>query len=76
MKATAIAQTINESGQTYCGHKAKGWDGESVSRVYFGSDYVTIESDGEIHNRRSGKARAMTIGWTAVEMVEAVLEVA
>jgi len=71
--AKQIAERINESGRDYYGQRAKGWDGPTCSRIYFGRDYVTIEATGEIHNRRDGKARAKTIGDSAVELV---LEVA
>ena len=73
MTSQEIAAKINASGQTYYGDRAKAWDGGQVSRIYFGRDYVTIEADGEVHNRRAGKARAATIGNGAVEIVEAIV---
>lgn len=72
MSAKEIATRLNESGYRYCGQSARGWDGESLSRIYYGKSYVTLERDGEIHNRRAGKARALTIGHEAVEAVKSV----
>lgn len=70
MTAVEIANAINKSGEKYYGFQARGWSGEKESRVYFGCDYVSIESDGEIHNRVKGKARAKSIGEAAVILVE------
>lgn len=69
--ATQIATEINNAGEKHYGEKAKAWESENVSRIYFGRDFVTIEKDGEIHNRKNGKARALSIGDSAVELVEA-----
>lgn len=68
--ATQIAAAINAAGDTYYGASASAWQGNGYARIYFGRDYVTIEATGEIHNRRAGKARALTIGHSAVEIVE------
>lgn len=73
MTAKDIAAKLNANGYDYYGEKARGWEGDSVSRIYFGGDWVTIEADGRVHNDRKGSARASTIGWSAVEAVEAII---
>ena len=72
--AKQIAELLNEQGFKYYGARAKGWESEDgkVQRVYFGRDYVTIE-DGNAHANKPGKARAQTIGHTAVAAVESVM---
>jgi len=66
-----IVSKLNDSGYRYYGDAAKGWDGHNESRVYFGREWVTIDQQtGEIHNRRATKARALTIGQSAVDAVE------
>lgn len=67
--ADEIATAINSSGQTYHGATARAWVGETESRIYFGRDFVRIVN-GQITNSREGKARALTIGHSAVELVE------
>jgi hypothetical protein len=67
--AIEIAEAINNAGQKYFGASAKGWTGGKVSRIYFGRDYVSVEGE-EIHNRRDGKARALTVGDKAVALVK------
>jgi hypothetical protein len=74
--AKQIAETINARGLTYFGATAKGWTGNGIGRIYFGRDYVTIEANGEVHNRKDGKARATTAGASAVEIVESCMTVA
>lgn len=69
--ASQIAEEINSTGEKHYGEKAKAWESENVSRIYFGRDFVTIEKDGEIHNSKNGKARALTIGASGLELVEA-----
>jgi hypothetical protein len=71
--AKQIAEAVNSAGQTYFGEKARAWDGDKISRIYFGRDFVTIEN-GEIHNRKHGKARALTIGDKAVALVKQFAE--
>lgn len=73
MQAQEIAAKLNANGFDYYGDKAKAWSRESVSRIYFGREFVTIEADGRVHNDRKGSARANTIGSSAVEAVEAVI---
>lgn len=73
LTASDIATALNTNGFEYFGNRAKAWTGGTVSRIYFGRDYVTIEADGEVHNRVSGKARAKSIGWDAVDAVEAII---
>ena len=72
--AKEIAEILNEQGYKYYGEKAKGWESSDgkVQRVYFGRDFVTIE-DGDAHANKSGKARAQTIGHTAVDAVKSVM---
>ncbi len=69
--AKAVVEALIESGYKYFGEKPRAWVGDNIQRIYFGSDFVTIEQDGEIHNRRNGKARAATIGDSAVDAVKA-----
>ncbi len=71
--AKEIADLINGNGSRYYDDKAKGWTGNGFSRIYFGRDYVTIENDGECHSN-GPKARAQTIGQSAVDLVEDALE--
>lgn len=75
LTATQIAEKINADGGMYYRDKARGWEGTGLGRVYFGKDYVTVEyaADGSItriHADKAGKARAQTIGYSAVEMVQ------
>lgn len=74
LSAKDIAAKLNATEQTYFGQPAKGWEGPTESRIYFGRDYVTITNSGEVHNRKAGKARANTIGESAVELVKAAME--
>lgn len=67
--AEEIAVAINSTGKNYHGASARAWSGETESRIYFGRDFVRIVN-GEITNARQGKARALTIGHSAVELVE------
>jgi hypothetical protein len=67
--AEEIATAINASGNSYHGASARAWEGNDESRIYFGRDYVRIIA-GCITNAREGKARALTIGHSAVELVE------
>lgn len=68
--ATDIADSINATGETYYGSRAKGWEGEAESRIYFGKEFVRIlKPTGEITNARQGKARALTIGSSALDLV-------
>ena len=73
INAKEIASTLNAKGFDYYGEKARAWTGDNVSRIYFGGEWVTIEASGEVHNLRKGSARANTIGSSAVEAVEAVI---
>lgn len=67
--ADQIASAINASGETYYGDRAKAWSGNTEERIYFGRQYVRI-IDGGITNAKDGRARALTIGHPAVEIVE------
>ena len=67
--AEEIAAAINSTGKNYHGASARAWNGETESRIYFGRDFVRI-ANGQITNLRDGKARALTIGHSAVELVE------
>jgi hypothetical protein len=67
--ATEIATAINASGETYFGDTARAWQGETESRIYFGRGFVRIVS-GQITNAKQGRARALTIGQPAVDLVE------
>lgn len=68
--AIEIADAINAAGRKHYNDSAKGWISPkgNVSRVYFGKEYVTIETSGEIHNR-TAKARSKSIGDSAVDLV-------
>ena len=67
--AAEIATAINANGDDYHGASARSWQGETESRIYFGRDYVRIVN-GQITNSREGKSRALTIGHSAVALVE------
>lgn len=71
MNILEIANKINDSGLTYYGEKAKGWSGGTVSRIYFGRDYVILEN-GIAHNN-TAKARAKSIGESAVDIVKNII---
>ena len=74
MNLQELAKAINDSGYKYYGEKAKAWaskDG-AVERIYFGADYATIEN-GKAHNARIGKARANTIGYSAIEAINNIV---
>lgn len=73
MTARQLAQTLNATGYEYYGDTAKGWDGNGVSRIYWGREYVTIESDGRVHGDKAGKTSAQTIGGSAVDAVKAAM---
>lgn len=68
--ATDIATSINAAGDKYFGASARAWVGSNESRIYFGREWVTITSTGEITNAQAGRARAKTIGSPALELVE------
>lgn len=68
--AQEIAAAINATGKTYFGDRAKGWDKGDCRRVYFGRDYVTIETDDTVHAKKPGKVAAKTAGYEAVELVQ------
>lgn len=70
MTAQEIADELNKSGYLYYGERARAWEGNNQSRIYFGRDFVTILPDGTITNNKAGKARALTIGDPAVEAIE------
>lgn len=69
--AIEIAAALIAKGHTHYGLTAKAWVGPTESRIYFGSEYVRIVN-GEITNAKPGKARAVTIGQSAVDAVESV----
>lgn len=70
--ARHIADVLNAAGYDYFGAKAKPWDGTTFARIYFGGDFLTIEKDGEIHNRKQGRARALSIGHPAVDAAQSI----
>ena len=63
---------LSELKINYFGETPKLWEKNGFARIYFGRDYVTIEANGEVHNRRAGKARAKTIGWEITEKIEEI----
>ena len=69
-----IVETLKTNGYKYYGNMPKAWQSQdgSISRIYFGSDYVTVEGD-KAHSNRSGKSRAQTIGESAVKAVIAAM---
>jgi hypothetical protein len=71
MTAQQIADQLNANGYTYYGDKAKAWQGGNVSRIYFGKEYVTLENGTPTNVGQ--RARAKTIGSSAVEAVEAII---
>ena len=71
--AQDIASKVNAMGYRHYGERAKGWEGNGFSRIYFGRDFVTVE-DGQAHGNRAGKARAQTIGYDAVEAVQKAID--
>lgn len=73
MTAQEIADTFRRDGYTYCGLKARVWTGKTQSRIYFNQDFVTIQDNGTIHNNRSGKPRALTIGDEAVIAIRNIM---
>jgi len=73
MTATEITKKINAAGYKYYGETARAWEADGFGRIYFGRDFVTVEASGEIHNCKSGKARAMTIGDTAVDAIAKII---
>ena len=73
MTAKQIADKVNQTGYEYYGERARGWDADGFGRIYFGSDYITVESDGTMHNDKRGKARAKTIGQDAVDAVSQIM---
>lgn len=72
MNATEIANKLNESDFRYYGEAAKGWSKNGIERIYFGREYVTFENG--LPTNKSSKARANTIGSSAVEACEAVIQ--
>lgn len=67
MSVHELAKSINDSGFKYYGEKAKAWVSKDgvVERIYFGSDYAT--------NAKASKARANTIGYSAVEAINNII---
>ena len=73
--AQQIATEINNAGEKHYGDSARGWDADKAARVYFGRDFVVIDvQTGEVHNRKAGAARALTIGASAVDLVNDAIE--
>ncbi len=69
--AQDIADQLNASGYDYFGDKARAFG----NRIQFGKGFVRWEN-GKLTNNKEGKARALTIGWPAVEACEkAVAEI-
>ena len=74
MDIQELAKAINDSGYKYYGEKAKAWSSKdgAVERIYFGADYATVENS-KAHNAKTGKARANTIGYSAVEAINNII---
>ena len=71
MSVYEIADKLNANGFSYYGDKAKAWVGGNVARIYFGKEYVTLENGTPTNICQ--RARAKTIGASAVEAVEAII---
>ena len=67
-----LIKKLIENKINYFGETPRLWENHGKARIYFGRDYVTIENDGEVHNRRSGKARALTIGHSITEQISEI----
>ena len=66
-----IANQLNASGYDYFGDRARAFG----NRIQFGKGFVRWEN-GKLTNNKEGKARALTIGWPAVEACEkAIIEI-
>ena len=72
MTTHEIATRLNDSGYTYYGEIAKAWVKYDKERIYFGSDFVSI-INGVPTNIHPNKARALSIGNSALEAVEKVM---
>ena len=71
LTATEIADLLNNTGYKYgitSPVKARAWEGKSQGRVYFGSDFVTVQ-DGEVTNKNPYKVRACTACDDAIEAI-------
>lgn len=76
LSATELADMLNAAGYLYGvprREKARAWEGDNVSRIYFGKDYITIK-DGVITNRNLHKVRACTACDDAMNAVKIILE--
>lgn len=76
LSATEFADMLNAAGYLYGvprREKARAWEGDNVSRIYFGKDYITIK-DGVITNRNLHKVRACTACDDAMNAVKIILE--
>lgn len=60
-----IADQLNATGYNYFGDNARAY-GDTIQ---FGRGFVRYEN-GKLSNNRQGKARALTIGWPAVQACE------
>lgn len=60
-----IVNQLNATGYNYFGEKPRAFG----DRIQFGRTYVRHEG-GKLTNNKEGKARALTIGWPAVEACE------
>jgi hypothetical protein len=63
-----IVRKLNEQGYNYFGDRPRA----GADRIYFGRGYVLFDN-GRLSNKRSGHARALTIGHPALEACELAL---
>lgn len=70
-----LAEAINNSGFRYYDAYAKAWASKDglIQRIYWGKDYITFDPYGNPHNRRFGKARALTAADRLVDKVKEYL---
>ena len=66
--AQDIADHLNSTGYDYFGDRARAYG----NRIQFGRGFVRYEY-GKLTNNKEGRARALTIGWPAVEACEKAL---
>ena len=71
MTKQELIKRVKEEKITYYGETPRLWENHGKSRIYFGRDFVTIE-DGEVHNRRAGKSRAITIGHDITDQINKI----
>jgi hypothetical protein len=72
MTNQTLIKKLKENEINYYGERPRLWENHGKARIYFGRDYVTIEKNGEIHNRKNNKARALTIGHEITEKINKI----